>query len=1182
MSAATAAPGQQMRSRSLLVLFAVALVLPHDSSAQGLQRNVSIAPAPAPFIAVATAVPPPPPPPVSTARPPPPPPASPTAVAPSTTATASYVAETPAPSTSPRPSPPPPASPASPSPSPVAAASPPTSSSRSSPPPPPPPSSPTVAAVAPAPSSSTTSSPPPPPATATVAATPPTAAISRTAQVPAPSTSGTSVSPPSPTVTAAPPTVASPPPPSPITATPPSPATVAVTNTATPSAPIQAPAAALQSPPPPASPPIAASASPPSQTTASPTVRQLAGAAPQTAEGASAAGPPTAAAAPTAPAAAFASSTAAAQSPSSTAVQPPAAESRPPITPAAPPAPNPSPPAPSSIAVIAPTPASLYQKTAATPIPAAESPVGQLQSPPTASAAAPLYTNSTPGSLAALAIAVAPLSGLPLAPSFAPSPAKGADFFLPVGPAPAGSRILSVSRDPLALAPSPLAAVVAAAAAVTTTQVRTAAAPAVTGNYSAAGAPTPSGSILAAPAPGSNDAAKLVGQATTTLDAEILVSGNDLVPFNSAKEQAVANSVKAILANYTTVVSVNGATPRGTATAPVSGPGLPPGSTETVTFVPSSAPTPPAGSVSVSVSPSSGRRLLATAQQSVQVNITVTTNTANATAVQDAINTAINNGQLAATLQAAGLDASDVSAVSINVIAVNTPPPPPPPGSPVNTAPAIAPAPKSSTPTGAIVGAVVGGVVGAAALITVLYCCIAARTRKRNRDLEAIQARLSSKESYDSGSSDEAHRLPAFFPGGKATSGLAKIRTGKLGGKSDPLRAESEVLSSSEFSSTDYTDSNEKVLHGSGHIPPTVASSDVTSPGATSVQPGESTDLGSEDTALAALVPGGSDTDGTLLVAGRNRQNVNANLWQILWKDLNVQKQIGEGSFGKVYLAKWRETTVAAKVLLGGTTNSTDEEFPNRDSPLLDGLTKEAGMMASLRHPNVVMYLGVCMEPPCVITEYCARGSLNDVLKRARYVPALAMQLDWPRRLNMCLDAAKGMMYLHSSEPPIIHRDLKSPNLLVDKHWRVKVCDFNLSRVMEETVVLSSMAASNPRWLAPEILSGRGYTYSSDVYSFGIIMWEFLTWRVPWHECGPWQVVALVTEGSARPEIPPIEAQPSKTFPGYEDYVKLMQRCWAQDPEARPDFTQIISALRKLLASEMQNRQKEEKATIMS
>ena len=70
----------------------------------------------------------------------------------------------------------------------------------------------------------------------------------------------------------------------------------------------------------------------------------------------------------------------------------------------------------------------------------------------------------------------------------------------------------------------------------------------------------------------------------------------------------------------------------------------------------------------------------------------------------------------------------------------------------------------------------------------------------------------------------------------------------------------------------------------------------------------------------------------------------------------------------------------------------------------------------------------------------------------------------------------------------------------------MQVCDFNLSRVMEETAVLSSMAATNPRWLAPEILAGRGYTFSSDIYSFGIILWEFLTWRVPWHEYGPWQV----------------------------------------------------------------------------
>ena len=72
----------------------------------------------------------------------------------------------------------------------------------------------------------------------------------------------------------------------------------------------------------------------------------------------------------------------------------------------------------------------------------------------------------------------------------------------------------------------------------------------------------------------------------------------------------------------------------------------------------------------------------------------------------------------------------------------------------------------------------------------------------------------------------------------------------------------------------------------------------------------------------------------------------------------------------------------------------------------------------------------------------------------------------------------------------------------------MQVCDFNLSRVLEESAILSSMAASNPRWLAPEILSGRGYTFSSDVFSFGVIMWEFLTWQIPWHDCGPWQVCA--------------------------------------------------------------------------
>jgi len=175
----------------------------------------------------------------------------------------------------------------------------------------------------------------------------------------------------------------------------------------------------------------------------------------------------------------------------------------------------------------------------------------------------------------------------------------------------------------------------------------------------------------------------------------------------------------------------------------------------------------------------------------------------------------------------------------------------------------------------------------------------------------------------------------------------------------------------------------------------------------------------------------------------------------------------------------------------------------------------------------------------------------------------------------MALDAAKGMLYLHSCSPPIIHRDLKSPNLLVDKHWRVKVCDFNLSRVMESSAVLSSVAATNPRWLAPEILSGKGYTFASDVFAFGVILWELLTWTVPWPDHGPWQVVAMITEGRQRPEIPTsMDQLKGGSFPGIDEYTALMKDCWHQDAEARPSFAVVISRLRGMLANEAQRLSK--------
>ncbi|PRW60009.1 GTP-binding nuclear Ran [Chlorella sorokiniana] len=298
-----------------------------------------------------------------------------------------------------------------------------------------------------------------------------------------------------------------------------------------------------------------------------------------------------------------------------------------------------------------------------------------------------------------------------------------------------------------------------------------------------------------------------------------------------------------------------------------------------------------------------------------------------------------------------------------------------------------------------------------------------------------------------------------------------------------------------------------------------------------------------------------------------------ANAWEIGIEDIQFDKCVGHGSFGKVYLATCFEAGVAVKVLLGSDTAIVSEQDAEAASQqaqlLLRELEEEAGLMASLRHPNIVSFIGLCRRPPALITEYCALGGLNDLLARARRDPAIGAQLTWPRRLNMALDAAKGMLYLHNRSIPVLHRDLKSPNLLVDDNWTVKVADFNLSRLMADPKRSSSLAATNPRWVAPEVMVGQPSSKASDCFSFGIVLWELLSLELPFAsgKQGTWQLVGFVSRGG-RPDIPareqvPLQAPDPAT---YDAYVSLMQRCWAQDPAHRPDFAEVVAELKVMLA----------------
>ncbi|KAE8678187.1 Serine/threonine-protein kinase EDR1 [Hibiscus syriacus] len=262
---------------------------------------------------------------------------------------------------------------------------------------------------------------------------------------------------------------------------------------------------------------------------------------------------------------------------------------------------------------------------------------------------------------------------------------------------------------------------------------------------------------------------------------------------------------------------------------------------------------------------------------------------------------------------------------------------------------------------------------------------------------------------------------------------------------------------------------------------------------------------------------------------------------EIPWEDLDIGERIGLGSYGEVYHADWNGTEVAVKKFL-------DQDF---SGAALAEFKREVRIMRRLRHPNVVLFMGAVTRPPnlSIITEFLPRGSLYKIIHRPH------PQIDEKRRIKMALDVARGMNCLHTSIPTIVHRDLKSPNLLVDKNWNVKVCDFGLSRLKHNTFLSSKSTAGTPEWMAPEVLRNEPSNEKCDVFSFGIILWELATLRLPWSGMNPMQVVGAVGFQNRRLDIPK-ELDPLA--------ARIIWQCWQTDPSLRPSFAELTVALKPL------------------
>jgi len=213
-------------------------------------------------------------------------------------------------------------------------------------------------------------------------------------------------------------------------------------------------------------------------------------------------------------------------------------------------------------------------------------------------------------------------------------------------------------------------------------------------------------------------------------------------------------------------------------------------------------------------------------------------------------------------------------------------------------------------------------------------------------------------------------------------------------------------------------------------------------------------------------------------------------------------------------------------------------------------LEKEANLLKQVsNHRSVVQFYGITSQPLRIVTEFMARGSLHDLLKNDQ------INLNWVELGRFALEAAQGVVHLHSES--IIHRDLAARNFLVDEDMHIRVADFGFSRVMKEEYSHGSTESAFPfKWTAPEVVrpNTRRHRYDTktDIFSFGVVLFEIFSRQDPWHDESGISAFILVQQGYRMP-LP-------RHWP--ESLKQLIGICWAHKPQSRPaSMTEVLETL---------------------
>lgn len=268
--------------------------------------------------------------------------------------------------------------------------------------------------------------------------------------------------------------------------------------------------------------------------------------------------------------------------------------------------------------------------------------------------------------------------------------------------------------------------------------------------------------------------------------------------------------------------------------------------------------------------------------------------------------------------------------------------------------------------------------------------------------------------------------------------------------------------------------------------------------------------------------------------------------WLIDPKYLFVGPRIGEGAHAKVYEGKYRNQSVAIKIVHRG---DTPEEIAKREGRF----AREVAMLSRVQHKNLAKFIGACNEPVMVIvTELLLGGTLRRYLLNMR-----PRCLDTRVAVGFALDIARAVECLHSHG--IIHRDLKPENLILTADQKtVKLVDFGLAREESLTEMMTAETGTY-RWMAPELYSTvtlrhgekKHYNHKVDAYSFAIVLWELLHNKLPFEGMSNLQAAYAAAFKNTRPSLDDLP----------QDLALILDSCWNEDPNARPNFSQIVQML---------------------